>query len=80
MNTIPELMEHPQLKARNMLIPVTDDGVGEYLAMGNPMIMSETPAVIEKGAPAMGCDTEKVLLEAGYTADEIAAFVQNEIC
>lgn len=79
-NTIPELMEHPQLKARNMLIPVTDDGVGEYLAMGNPMIMSETPAVIEKGAPAMGRDTEKVLLEAGYTADEIAAFVQNEIC
>lgn len=78
-NTIPELMENEQLKARNMLIEVEDDGVGRYLAMGNPMIMNETPAVIEKGAPAMGRDTDKVLGELGCSASDIAALREKAV-
>ena len=78
-NTIPELMEHPQLIARNMLVDVVDDGVGPYKAMGNPMMLSETPAVIEKGAPLLGANTKDVLMEYGYTKDQIASFVENGV-
>lgn len=78
-NTIPELMDHPQLKARGMLVPMHDDGVGDYLAMGNPMLLSETPAVPEKGAPSMGRDTVSVLKEYGYTDAEIEAFAAGEV-
>lgn len=78
-NTIPELMDHPQLKARGMLVPMHDDGVGDYLAMGNPMLLSETPAVLEKGAPSMGRDTVSVLKEYGYTDAEIEAFAAGEV-
>lgn len=78
-NTIPELMDHPQLKARGMLVPLRDDGVGDYLAMGNPMLLSETPAVLEKGAPSMGRDTVSVLREYGYTDAEIEAFTAGEV-
>lgn len=78
-NTIPELMDHPQLKARGMLVPMHDDGVGDYLAMGNPMLLSETPAVLEKGAPSMGRDTISVLKEYGYTDAEIEAFAAGEV-
>lgn len=78
-NTIPELMDHPQLKARGMLVPLRDDGVGDYLAMGNPMLLSETPAVPEKGAPSMGRDTVSVLKEYGYTDAEIEAFAAGEV-
>ncbi len=78
-NTIPELMHHPQLEARGMLIPLDDAGVGHYTAMGNPMMLSETPAVIEKGAPAMGKDTDAVLKEFGYTEEQIKGFYANEI-
>lgn len=78
-NTIPELMDHPQLKARGMLVPMRDDGVGDYLAMGNPMLLSETPAVLEKGAPSMGRDTVSVLKEYGYTDAEIEAFAAGEV-
>lgn len=66
-NTIPEMMEHPQLKVRNMLIEIEDECVGKYIAMGNPMMLSETPAVLDKGAPKKGRDTEKILKELGYT-------------
>ena len=78
-NTIPELMHSEQLKARNMLIPIHDEGIGDYVAMGNPMIMSETPAIIKYGAPTMGRDTEKILSEYGYSKEEINDFTLNEI-
>ena len=78
-NTIPKLMHNEQLKARNMLVPMHDDGVGDYLAMGNPMMLSETPAVLEKGAPSMGRDTKAVLMEYGYTEDEVNKLAENEV-
>lgn len=70
-NTIPELMNSPQLKARNMLVPIHDEGIGDYIATANPMFLSETPAVIKDGAPMMGRDTDKILKELGYTAEDI---------
>ncbi len=78
-NTIPEMMHHEQLKARNMLIDLVDENVGTYVAIGNPMMMSETPAVIEKGAPSMGRDTEKVLKDFGYTEEDIKKFADCEV-
>ena len=78
-NTIPELMHHPQLEARGMLIDLVDDEIGAYKAMGNPMMMDLTPAVIEKGAPSMGRDTDAVLKEFGYSEEEIKSLYDNEI-
>lgn len=66
-NTIPEMMEHPQLKARDMLVEIDDECVGTYIATGNPMMLSETPAVLQNGAPKKGRDTAKILQELGYT-------------
>ncbi len=78
-NTIPELLEHEQLKARDMLVPMHDDGIGDYIAMGNPMKMDMTPPVLDKGAPSMGRDTDAVLKEFGYSDDEIKEFYAKEI-
>lgn len=78
-NTIPELMHNEQLKARNMLVPLHDEGIGDYTAMGNPMFLSLTPAVLEKGAPTMGRDTEAVLKEYGYSQEEIDSLTAGEV-
>ena len=69
-NTIPEMMAHPQLKARNMLVEVEDQGVGKYTAIGNPMMLSETPAEIKKGAPLLGQQTVQICEEFGLTLKE----------
>lgn len=78
-HTIPELMHHPQLQERGMLVALEDENVGEYIAMGNPMLMSMTPAVIERGAPAMGRDTEKILRELGFGEVDLKRFAEKEV-
>lgn len=77
--TIPEVMEHPQIAAREMMQELEDPGIGKYLAIGNPMVLSKTPAVIEKAAPLMGQDTEEVLKGLGYSTEEIKALYEKEI-
>lgn len=44
---------------------------GEMSAIGNPILMSETPAEPGVTAPELGQHTEEVLLELGYTWDDL---------
>ncbi len=76
--TVPEIMAHPQLLAREMLVPLKDDGIGEYLAIGNPMKLSKTPAGIYKGSPLLGQDTDAILASFGYSPAEIEEFRSKE--
>ena len=68
---IPEIMAHPQLNAREMLVDLDDPGVGMYKAMANPMKLSEGAAEIVMGAPLMGQDTDMILKEIGYTEEQV---------
>ncbi len=77
--SVPEVMQEPQLKEREMLVELDDPGVGRYQAIGNPMKLSVTPAAIVSGAPLMGQDTESVLSSFGYSTEQIKKFYDNEI-
>lgn len=77
--TVPEIMEHPQIIARDMMVELEDPGIGKHLAIGNPMKLSKTPAVIQKGAPLMGEDTDDILRGIGYSDAEIKSLYENEI-
>lgn len=78
-NTIPELLEDPQLEARDMLIEMEDPGIGKYKATGNPMKLSMTPPVVEKPAQLLGASTDAVLSELGYSEADIETFRANGI-
>ena len=78
-STIPELMHHPQLEAREMLVEMEDPGVGKYLAINNPMKLDKTPAKMAFGAPLLGQDTEKVLKDFGYTDEQVKEFAEKEV-
>lgn len=77
--SVPEIINHQQIKDRNMIININDPGVGDYIAMGNPMKMNMTPAVYEKGAPLLGQDTENILNEFGFSKKEIDELKKAEI-
>lgn len=77
--SVPELMVHPQVVAREMLQELVDPGIGKYLAIGNPMKMDLTPAEIAFGAPLMGQDTDEILACIGYSATEIKELYEKEI-
>ena len=76
---IPEVMEHPQIKARDMMQELSDPGVGEHLAIGNPMKLSKTPAVLEHGAPLLGQDTDAILKSIGYSDAKIKELYSKEV-
>ena len=78
-NTIPELLEDPQLEAREMLVELDSPAIGKYKATGNPMKMSMTPPVVDRPAPLLGQRTDAVVAELGYSAEEIAALHESGV-
>ena len=63
-------MIHPQIKDREMLVELNDEGIGKYRAVNNPMKLSKTPAEIRKGAPLLGQYTIRICKEFGLTLRE----------
>lgn len=77
--TISDIMNSEQLKARGMLQMVTDPNIGDYVALGNPMRLSETPPEISCPSPLLGQHTKEILAEYGYTRAEIDSLVNAGI-
>lgn len=72
--TLTEVVNDPQARANNYIIDVDHPDWGEMKMTGFPWDFSETPAAWKRQAPGFGEHTEEVLLEAGYTKDDIAKF------
>ena len=75
-NTLTEALTDPQIQARGV---IARGGAGDE---GAPMLrsiplLSDTPARLLSGAPALGVDTAAALTEVGYTPAEIAALTAS---
>lgn len=64
---------HEQFWANDYLVNIETPHLGPMRVPGAPLRMSATPPRVESAGPILGVDTEDILLEAGYTWDEIAA-------
>ena len=72
-NNIAEMVEHPQVKAREMIVDVEYAGVGNMPLPGVTIKMSETPGNIEKRAPEVGEHNEEIYSELlGFTPEEVS--------
>ncbi|MGC9394998.1 MAG: CaiB/BaiF CoA transferase family protein [Anaerolineae bacterium] len=73
-NNVPQVMEHPQVLAREMLVKLAHPVAGELTMAGIPIKLSETPGAIRMPAPTLGQHTEELLRDLlGYTPEQIAA-------
>jgi crotonobetainyl-CoA:carnitine CoA-transferase CaiB-like acyl-CoA transferase len=76
-NTIDKVVEHPQVKARGMLVETTHPVAGSVKIVGVPVKLSETPGSVRESAPLLGQHTDQVLREyLGMDETEIAALRQ----
>ncbi len=72
-NDVAQVMEHPQVLAREMLVQLTHPVAGALTLPGIPVKLSETPGVVRTSAPLLGEHTEALLAELlGYTPAQIA--------
>ncbi len=72
-NDYADLLTDPQVAANEYIVDVEHPSLGPVKEVGIPIRLSETPGKIRRLAPEFGQHTEEVLLEAGYTWDEIGA-------
>lgn len=78
--TVSEAMETEQIKVREMLKTVYDEGIGEEIKIPGTVIkMSETPGGFTEGAPNIGKHTSHYLKELGYTDEEIQELADKKI-
>jgi alpha-methylacyl-CoA racemase len=72
-----EALESELAREREMVISYEQPELGEVRQLGFPIKLSQTPASIERPAPALGEHTMEVLRSAGYSAEEVAALEER---
>ncbi len=69
---IQELMEDEQIRANGMSVELEHSLAGKVKMVGPIIGMSETPLEATSASPAIGEHTDEILVEMGYTPDEIS--------
>ena len=72
-NTYREVMDDPQVQAREMVVETEHPTLGRIRTLGTPIKLRATPLAPGRPAPLLGQHTDEVLEEAGYTTVEIGA-------
>ena len=75
---ISEIVHHPQLEHRDVIQKVQSDE-GELTLVGSGFRLAHGGGSIDRPPPKIGEHNAEILGEAGYGADEIAAFRDNGI-
>lgn len=70
---IAELMQDPQIQARDMVATVEHPTIGPVRVMGSPIKLSGTPSSVRTAPPTLGQHAEAILVELGYDAETIAS-------
>jgi CoA:oxalate CoA-transferase len=78
-NHIKEVVDCPQVKAREMVVEVEHPIAGKIKLAGCPIKASLTPCSVQGPPPVLGQDTEKVLKFLGYPEDQITYFKRRKI-
>ncbi|ETR78045.1 acyl-CoA transferase [Afipia sp. P52-10] len=75
---IEEIIDHPQIAFRKAMQQV-DTPFGPLRFMGTGFQLAHGGGRLDRMAPALSQNTDEVLAEAGYSADEVAALHKAEV-
>jgi crotonobetainyl-CoA:carnitine CoA-transferase CaiB-like acyl-CoA transferase len=77
MQSIKEAVNDPQADVNEFFVPYEHPEHGQIRGVANPVKLSNHPATVRRPAPEFGQHTEEVLLEAGYSWEDIARFKEE---
>ena len=75
---IGEMHADPHTLAREMVIDLEHDTAGIVKTIGHPIKFSETPGIIDRGAPIYGQHTRSILAEFGFNEKQITDMIESE--
>ncbi len=73
-NDYEAMSKEPQVIDNNYITSLEHPSLGELNVVGTPIHLSETPAFPRSCAPELGQHTEEVLLDFGYSWEDIESF------
>ncbi len=76
---VDEVFADPQVQHLGIAVPLKDAERGDVRVVGQPIVMSRTPASIVSGVPEQGEHTQDILREFGYSDTDIARLRDNKI-
>ncbi len=76
-NTVGEILEDPQLQAREMVVELTHPEYGPLRVLGIPIKLSASPGVVENAPPRFGEHSRRILAVLGYGEEEITKLISN---
>ena len=76
---IGQMLNDPQLAAREMVQTLMHPTIGATRVIGAPIKLSDTPASLRSAPPVLGQHTDAVLAELGYSVVEIAGLRDSRV-
>jgi formyl-CoA transferase len=68
---VEDMFDHPQVAAQDLIVELEHSRIGRYRGFAGAIGFGDRPAPEAFAAPALGQDSEELLAEAGYDAEQI---------
>ncbi|MDW2796153.1 CoA transferase, partial [Clostridium boliviensis] len=77
--SVDQVFSHPQVEAREMVVEMSHPTAERVKLVGSPLKLSRTPVTYRRHPPRAGEHTEEVLVELGYSQEEIQRLKRERV-